>query len=126
MQLGARQDDVMAPPQAPARSPAGIGLDVVAQRVAGVAGLADGIDALGLAVALDQPALVGVVPDVGALDFNGDDAGVGHQGDQVDLMVLVAVGQPEVRQQRAAVELADRTQPDLVFGHGHERRGDGN
>ena len=90
--LGVRQDDHVVPAQ-PALSPAGVRLDEFAQRITGVAGLADRID-LVFAAAAPLPPRVAVVPDVAALDLKTDDAGALDRDDEVDLVVLEVVGHP--------------------------------
>ena len=84
------QDDDVVPAQ-PALRPARVLLDEVAQRVAGFAGLADGVDLVLVAAAL-LPPVFAVVPDLAALDLQADDAGALDGDDEVDLVVLEVVG----------------------------------
>ncbi len=89
-QFGVGQDDDVVPAQA-SLGPAGILLDVVAQRVAGFAGLADGVDPMLVAAALLAPAFA-VVPDFAALDLEADNARAFDGDDEVGLVVLEVIG----------------------------------
>ncbi|GAA1378707.1 hypothetical protein GCM10009638_20900 [Luteococcus sanguinis] len=65
------------------------------------------------------------MPDVAALHLDGDDAGAGDQRQQVDLVVLGLVGDPQVGEHhRFVVELANEVVVDVLLrrrrepGHG--------
>ncbi len=90
--FGVGQDDDVVPAQA-SLGPAGVLLDVVAQRVAGFAGLADRVDLVVAAAAFLPPAFA-VVPDLAALDFDADNAGAFDADDEVDLVVLEVISHP--------------------------------
>jgi hypothetical protein len=70
----------------------------------------------------DDPLAV-LHPQVSALDLDDDDADVRHEHDDVELVVLLGVGEAHVRQQNPvgrAVGLQAR--PHLAFGLGRELR----
>ncbi len=114
-QVGVGQDDDVVPAQ-PALAPAGVLLDEVAQRVAGFAGLADGVDLVLVAAALLPPGLA-VVPDLAALDLEADDAGALDGDEEVDLVVLEVVGDALAGDDEVAgLELVDQRLPDAAFG----------
>ena len=96
--------------------PAGVLLDVVAQGVAGFAGLADGLDGV-LAAAAFLPPAVAVVPDLAALDLQADDAGALDGDDEVDLVILEVVGDALARDDEVVgLELVDERLVDAALG----------
>ena len=88
---------MVAPPHARPAAPAGVGFDVVPECVLRVAGLVDRVDAVGRLTPLDEPGAL-VVPDMAALDLDHHDPRVGHEHEQVSLVVLVAVRDAEAGQ----------------------------
>ena len=78
-------------PTQPTLSPAGVLFDEVAQCVAGFAGLADGLYLVNSVAALLAP-IGAVVPHLPAFDLDADDACTLDSDDEVDLMILEAVG----------------------------------
>ncbi len=120
-ELAVRQDHPVGPGDVAAPAPARIGLDVAAQRVLGVPGLVDGPAALVLASSADPPT-TRVVPDRPALDLQDEDPELGHQHQQVGLVVLVLVGEADVGHQDAVgPEALTQPLPDLLL----RRRGEG-
>lgn len=87
------------------------------QRVAGVAGLADGFDLLDMAAAALLPPLLAVMPDLATLHLHADDAGALDGHDEVDLMILEVVGDALAGDDEVVLaELLDEQLPHLAFG----------
>jgi hypothetical protein len=80
-------------PAGPRLVPTGVGLHEAAQRVAGLADLSDRVDGLELTADLLQPLDAGV-QDLTALDLDADDSSTFDGHHEVDLVVLLMVGDP--------------------------------
>ncbi len=116
---GERGGHAVRPGHAPAAGPAVVALDVLTQRVLRGPRLGDRVDGRVAAVTLDDPAVVPA--DVAALDLEDEHADLRHEDDEVGLVVLVLVGQPEVGQQHVVVaEGVAQALPDLALGLGRE------
>ena len=108
-------DDVV--PAHPALRPARVILDEVAQRIASLTDLADGVDGFDLAAVQPlQPGLT-VMGDFAALDFNAHDARALDGDNEVDLVILEMIGDPLAGDHQVAVtELLAQGGPDTPFG----------
>ena len=108
--------DVVAP------LPPRIAGDVVAHRVLGRPHLGHRVD-LDVLTSTRLPPTIVVVPDAAALDLDHQNADLGHQHDQVGLVVLVLVGQSNVREQDVVLaEPLLQPLPHLLLGSRRERR----
>ena len=112
----------MVPPETSLR-PAGIELDVLAQRVAGLAGLADRIDPLRRLTGPCLPPTVIVVPHLPAFDLQTHDAGAIDRDQHVDLVVFVVVGDALAVDDEVVIEeLLTQEVPDGFLARGGEPR----
>ena len=97
--------------------PAGVLVEVLAQRVHGAPGLLGRVDRLVLHLPAGLPPRQPVVGDGAALDLQYGDAGARQRDDQVGLVVALAVDEPQVRQQRGVVrQLVAQRLPDRSLG----------
>ena len=120
-EVGERGGHAVRPRDAAAAGPAVVALDVLAQGVLRGARLRDRVDAGVAAVALEHPAVV--PPDAAALDLEDEHADLGHEDDEVGLVVLVLVGEPEVGQEHVVVaEGVAQALPHRALGLGREGR----
>ena len=123
-QFGVGQDDDVVP-AGPLECPPRVALDVIAQGVAGLAGLADRLDVHVLAAAKLAPTGA-VVPHLAALDLEADDAGALDGDDEVDLVILEVVGDALAgNDEVVGLELFDERLVDLALGAVGEARGFG-
>ena len=105
--------------------PPWVGLDVIAQCVAGLAGLADRLDVDVLAAAELAPADA-VMPYLAALDLEADDAGALDGDNEVDLVILEVVGNALTGDDEVVcLELFCQRLVDLALGAVGEARGFG-
>lgn len=115
-----RQHDEVVPPQ-PSLRPRRVGLNVLPQRVTCGACLLDGVDALGWLTGPCLQPRVAVVPHLAALNLEAGDAGAVDGDDEIDLVLLVVVGDALTGDEEIVVEeLVAQQGPDLLFGGGSE------
>ena len=102
--VGVRGHDRMAEadPAAARVLPSWVALDVRTQGVLAVPPLVDRVDDPSALSGADDPCAA-LNPEVAALDLDDHDADVWHQDDEVELMVLLLVGEPDVGEHRPVV-----------------------
>ncbi|SFA56351.1 hypothetical protein SAMN05444374_110121 [Rhodococcoides kroppenstedtii] len=126
LQFGVRQDDDMGPREPLAQRPSWVVLHVGPERVLRFSYLCDRVDRVVHALTRLHPGRA-VVRYLPALDLHTHDTETVEVDHEVDLVVLVVVGDPPVRQNDVVLaELVDERFVDGPLSTVHERRGTGN
>ena len=123
-EVGVRSHDRMAEadPAAARVLPSWIPLDVRTKGVLPVPPLVDRVDDPSALSGADDPCAA-LNPEVTALDLDDHDADAWHQDDEVELMVLLLVSEPDVGEHRPVVAaLLEQGAPDLALGLCRELR----